>query len=815
MSADKNTFVFGDFVLDREERILRRKGEAVPLPPKAMQLLLVLLENRGRILEKDELMQRVWADTFVEEGNLPFTIRLLRKTLSDDANKPTFIETVPRRGYRFIGKNGFEPDSTTSNDVDADPLVGREKEISELTQLLGRKDVRLVTLTGTGGTGKTRLAREIARRLPGAFNEDVQFVELATLADPNLVATTVIQSLGIRDVQRSEALDALAEHFRGRESLLILDNFEQIVTAGVQLAALLQKAPKLKLIVTSREPLKVRPEIEYRVPPLGLPQRDKKLNAEELARSEAVQLFLRRAHEARTGFKPSDSDVKAVASICRALDGLPLALELAASRAKILSVDEILLKLENRLAVLTGGSRDMPQRQQTIRSTIEWSYGLLTDEEKLVFASLAVFEGSFTFAAAEKVISDASTDLDTNILDSITSLTEKGLLQSDTTEDGTLRFRMLVVVKDFALELLASSGIEQSLRKAHAEYFLELAEKAEPRIFIAQWSGWYHLLDLELDNLRAASSWSLKDAPERSARIALALQRYWTTHGHLREAQHWFEQILAHGDSLPLDLRSETMIVLGVMLQLRGDFKSSLKAYEQSGELSRELGDKKLIARSMRGVAAIEYMVGDVDAAIARLNEALQITLAIDDEFGSAAAYARLADIALADNDLDGARRLGHKALSTFRTLGYNFGTAAKLYTIGMAEFLQGDLKNATVRLREALETSISIGDRQVIHAAFDSFAALYLEAGDAWNAALLAGFASETCLSIDYVLEPAEARFRERYLERLKARMHEDDFNVAFFEGQALTMSQATELALRFAGKTRASRSGLRLVTK
>ncbi|HTK25943.1 MAG TPA: winged helix-turn-helix domain-containing protein, partial [Pyrinomonadaceae bacterium] len=475
-----------------------KNGSEIPLTPRAIALFMVLFENRGYIVEKDTLMEQVWGDTFVEEGNLAYTVRLLRKALGDDPDSPKYIQTVPRRGYRFVAewqavketpskiRSAFSQGVFGNGlaEVIGSSLIGREKELAELTKLLENDKVGFVTLTGPGGTGKTRLAKEISALIGKQFSEGVVFVDLTAVTDPLLVASAIAHELGIREVGTSPTLDILSEHFREKSSLLILDNFEQVVSAGVQLVHIMRDAPKLKILVTSREPLKVSIETEYRVPPLGVPARETKATISDLMQFGSVQLFIQRARAARRDLELTDEDGDSLAGICTRLDGLPLALELAASRAKVLSIREIHSKLENRLALLTGGSLDMPNRQQTMRATIEWSYGLLSELEKQVFALLSIFEGGFTFNAAEKVLTDLNEDelhfSETDIVNAITSLTEKGLLQSEKSTAGEIRFRMLVVVRDFASEVRLQGKAAESISHSHADYFLDFAETAAP-----------------------------------------------------------------------------------------------------------------------------------------------------------------------------------------------------------------------------------------------------------------------------------------------------------------------------------------------
>ncbi|HKX83913.1 MAG TPA: winged helix-turn-helix domain-containing protein [Pyrinomonadaceae bacterium] len=819
----KGAFQFGDFVLDTEERALTRNGASAPLPPKALKLLLVLVENRSHILEKDELIEKVWADTFVEEGNLPYTIRLLRKTLGDDADAPKYIETIPRRGYRFIAEcHEVRPNRTKQSGIvsagtaqgDDDLLIGREKEIAEITELLAKDRVRLVTLTGTGGTGKTRLAREIEQRIADEYADKVFFIDLAAVTDPLLVASTISYGLGIKEVGTKPAADVLANFFQARPALLILDNFEQIVSAAVLLVQLLRAAPELKILVTSREPLKLSVETEYRVPPLALPATGTKETIDNMMRFGAVQLFARRAMMARSDLELTDNDGPSLSTICRMLDGLPLALELAASRVKVLSIQEVSEKLENRLALLTGGARDIPDRQKTMRSTIAWSYGLLTDAEKRVFVLLSVFEGSFTFKAAEKVLIGADSAIaETDIVDSISSLSEKGLIEPVGSRFGELRFRMLVVIRDYATEIRPSVSSSERIRRSHAVYVRDFCEDSAPHLFASESPEWLDRFAVEGDNIRAAINWALDNDIQMAAQIVAAVRYLAALRLHIREIRSWLEEILKRASELPTNLQNEMYTGLGVVSQYQLDYSTSRWAHQKSRELSRKLGDKKLLARALRGLGAIDYLQLDLASARAHLIEALAISRSISDEFGEAASLGRLGDICNAENNYTEARRLITEALQLFRKIGYKQGVSAKLTNLTITEFVAGDYDAARQRHAESLEAALEIGDDIDFRVHLEVAAALSVVDAKHELAARLSGAALARCEELVYFHEPVEQRFRNSYLEKLKAEMTESDFKRCFDEGRCMSAQEALDAVLKAAEGSQKTSRRLRLV--
>ena len=830
MTPGNGHFRFGEFELDIGQRLLMKNGSEIPLTPRAIALFMVLFENRGYIVEKDKLMEQVWGDTFVEEGNLAYTVRLLRKALGDDPDSPKYIQTVPRRGYRFVAewqavkekpskiRSAFSQGVFGNGlaEVIGSSLIGREKELAELTKLLENDKVGFVTLTGPGGTGKTRLAKEISALIGKQFSEGVVFVDLTAVTDPLLVASAIAHELGIREVGTSPTLDILSEHFREKSSLLILDNFEQVVSAGVQLVHIMRDAPKLKILVTSREPLKVSIETEYRVPPLGVPARETKATISDLMQFGSVQLFIQRARAARRDLELTDEDGDSLAGICTRLDGLPLALELAASRAKVLSIREIHSKLENRLALLTGGSLDMPNRQQTMRATIEWSYGLLSELEKQVFALLSVFEGGFTFNAAEKVLTDLNEDelhfSETDIVNAITSLTEKGLLQSEKSIAGEIRFRMLVVVRDFASEVRLQGKAAESISHSHADYFMDFAETAAPYFFSSRSAEWFDRFELDLDNVRTAIKWSLDHDPRTAARILAATRHLAGLRAHTTETRYWLEQILERRDELPPELCCEMLTGLGVMCQYHLDYAAARAAHEQSLKICRGLTDLKLTARTLRGLGAIDYMEGKSSTAREWIEEALGLSRSIGDEFGEAAALARLGDLANLDHDHASAREFTTESLVIFRRLGYKQGISAKLSNLSITEFYLGNFDLARECLIEALNTCDEIGDQINFRINFETAAALMVEAADYRTAAQFSGAAEARCEELAYFHEPVEQKFRETYLAKLKGAMSEIEFNAAYTEGRKMSVAEVTELALAAAEGIHSNR-GLRLV--
>jgi predicted ATPase len=430
------------------------------------------------------------------------------------------------------------------------PLVGREREVEDIRGRLLAAEVRLLTLTGPGGTGKTRLALQAAADLLDEFEDGVYFVALATLTDPALVASTVAQALDVRESGDQTLIESMKDYLSGKRLLLVVDNFEQVLTAAPLVGELLS-APHFKVLVTSRIPLGVYGEHEYAVPPLSVPDPKRLPGLETLSHYEAVRLFIERARAAKADFAVTDENAPAVAEICARLDGLPLAIELAAARVKLLPPSAMLGRLGRRLKLLTGGARNLPERQRTLRGAIEWSHTLLDEGEKTLFYRMAVFSGGRTFEAVEAVC-DAEGDLPVDALEGVSSLLDKSLLRQEEGPEGEPRFVMLETIHEFAREKLQESGESEVVGRAHTEYFLALAEEAELELVGPDQVSWMDRLEAEHDNLRAALSRSPEAGDSGSAlRIGAAVWHFWVVRGHFSEGRRWLAAGLSGGRRLP------------------------------------------------------------------------------------------------------------------------------------------------------------------------------------------------------------------------------------------------------------------------
>ncbi|MEO8042009.1 MAG: protein kinase [Acidobacteriota bacterium] len=678
------------------------------------------------------------------------------------------------------------------------PIIGRRSEISEITQLLRDERVRLVTMTGIGGTGKTRLAHAVAETMLPEFADGVFMIELSSVSLPELVPASIAQPLGVKDAGGRPVLDILKDYLSDKKMLLLLDNFEQIVDAAPQIAELLDAAVGLKILVTSRFLLHITAEREFVVPPLSPPGGELLSSFETIRRNDAVQLFAERAQAADPEFKLTNENGRAVAEICGRLEGLPLAIELAAARTRILAPSAILSKLESRLRFLTGGPRDLPERQRTMQGAIDWSYDLLGENEKSVFRRLSVFSGSFSVDAAESVCGQMSSKSDVDVVDAITSLLDKSLLIRAEGKGDKRRFGMLEVVREHAEQELRTAGDEEGAMRDHAEYFVSLGEKAEPFLQAAQSAEWLDRLEDEHDNLRATMQWSLNNDPPIAVRLAVSVRNFWLLHSHLSEGYKWLKAALERCGEPPAALRFKLMNGLGLAARFRGDYETARKAYADGLIAGKEAGDKQGVALSSRGLGLVAMQQGDTPAAREFFESGLAISRELDDKFGIAISLSFLGDLARTEKDFSRARPLFEESLALFRGLDNKSAVSDALNNLGAACFGEGELLLSKKHFAEAANLAFDLGNKMTISYSMDGFAALATERDEHENAAQLCGAADGLRESIGYKIEPAEGVFRNAYLEKLRSRLDGDDFDTAYERGRSTSPEKAIALAFR-----------------
>lgn len=836
-TLEAGKFRFGVYELDRSRRLLTRDGVPVEMKPKTFDLLSVLVKNHGIVLTKDELLDEVWPGQFVEENNLTVQISAIRKFFGERKGDNNFVATVTGRGYSFVqvvervdvpvllpnnplvknteslvASNGNKADSS----FDSDPVFGRSNEIEEIGNFL-QSGVRLIILTGAGGSGKTRLAQAVAARSLVDFPDGAFFVELAAIQNPELVPTVIAQAIGIKEFGESDPIDHLVAELGSLRILLILDNFEQLIPAAPMIKEILGAAPMVKILVTSRIALRLKNEQEFVVLPLSVPPINSTLTNEQLSEFPSIRLFVARAQAVNHNFRLTPANVADVAEICRRLDGLPLAIELAAARVKLLSVQSILARLQRSLDLLSGGTMDLPERQRTIRSMIEWSYDLLDDDAKTLFQRVSVFSGGFSVEAAEAVGSLKRTSDDglppssqeigpiaesepftANILDLLTSLLDSNLLFSKEQPDGSFRLQMLEVVREFALEYLEESGESASVRLSHADFFLSLAEEAEPYLFSGQSIDWMNKLDAEHDNLRSALGWLLEHSPAKGARIAASLGQFWISRSYLIEARRWLEAAIQKNENDLSDTRFKLLNTFSLVARNQGDYAATRRASEQSLSASRAANNLPQIILSCHAVAALETREGNFVRARKLIKESLAISRELGDEKQVGFSLSFLSNLFLSTGDYSAARDLIEESLEISRRLGLTVNVSTNLTNLGTVAFYEDDTEGSFQYFAESLTICREMGNTILVSCCIDGLAAVAASRENMEQAALLAGAAESARQSVGYEIELTEHLFRESYIGKIRAVLDEKTFAACYEQGQALNIDSAISLIFK-----------------
>lgn len=596
------------------------------------------------------------------------------------------------------------------------PLVGRDQILVELLERLGGDDCRLLTLTGPPGVGKTRLALELARKLGPRFPDGVHFIPLAALSDPSLVATSIAKSVGMREEEGSGPLEPkLHGYLRERSLLLVLDNFEHLQAGAPTLAQLLRAASQVRALVTSRVALRLSGEVEYPVPPLELPSLAPLEPLSVLGDNAAVALFVARARAVRPSFALDEDSAGPIARLCHRLEGIPLAIELAAARSKLLGPGALLSRLDERFALLKGGPRDLPERQRSLQAALDWSYELLKPQEKRLLWRTAVFARSFTLESAEAVCNE-DPGVEIEVADGLEALLNNSLLHSETTGHGRIRFSMLDTIREYALARPdaeeGQAGALPALRRRHALHFVQLAEAAESRLRGADQAEWLRRLEAEHDNLGAALACCVEsENGVLGRRLAGALWEFWLMHGHLSEARRWLEAVLAlPGPAGPA--RAKVLCGAGIMARFQGDFVSARARLAESEALWREIGNDWGLANALTYLGTTERYVGEREAGRAHLDESLVLWRGLGDPWGLALALSARAGLANDEGDYERAGAFREESLELYRATGDHEGEARALIGLGEVARCEGEYARAKEWYQRGLDLFRELGSR-------------------------------------------------------------------------------------------------------
>ena len=832
-------YELGPFRLDPTAGVLTYDGVPQPLGARGVAVLAVLVERANEYVSKEAIIDAVWMGLVVEESNLAVQVSAIRRVLAQVSGGDRWIETLARRGYRFVGPvteaRALQCECPSAERLNLpEPLtsfVGRERELVEIKRLLPQ--TRLLTLVGAGGVGKTRLALQAVAEVVDAYRDGVRFINLAALRDGALVATMIAQALGVPEKSGGALVASLAAHLRRRQLLLLLDNCEQVRDDCAALsAALLQAASGLTIVATSREPLQIAGERIYALSPLSLPQAD--ADAAAIERSEAVQLFVERAERQQRDFALTPARAPVIAELCRHLDGIPLALELAAARVRSLSVEQILARIGDRFRLLASSAPPAVPRHQTLRATLDWSFDLLAGDERTVLRRIAVFAGGFTLDAAAAVAGDAALD-EYAIVDVLARLVARSLVSADTSEPGA-RYRLLETTRAYALERLAEAGEAERLGRAHARHVCDVFERAAAEWWRCSDAEWDRRYRPELDNVRAALGWALDSGGNAHIGIALAAAAgpLWTELALIREGRRWIDAAVARitTDTAEADL-ARLWRAQGALLEAAPP--RALPACERAVALYRRLADPKELGLALMQLAATLIFAEQFESAGEHFAEALPLLEAGASPKALGTFHLHYGALQTLRGEPAAARAHYEKALSLFRRAGAErLALVALMYFADMM-WTTGALAGALAAFREAVTLArrsplrrlelgycltnltgvhLERGEQEEALAAAREGIPLLCEDGQLWlladhvallaalvehtvAAAQLAGYADASHAAKAASRQVNEARARERLQGLLTKRLSADDLARYLAEGARIDEDGAGTLAL------------------
>jgi non-specific serine/threonine protein kinase len=800
-----------DVAISLERGCLLRDGQEIRLRAKTFQVLAYLHQHQGQLVAKEDLFRAVWPDTFVSDDSLTKCVREIREGLGDHDHR--LLKTVARRGFildaplAVVSQTGVVRTTEQSTapgqrlhnlPAPLTSFVGRQRQIAELTALL--PTTRLLTLTGAGGCGKTRLALELAHRVHETFPDGVWLIDLAPLTEPTLVAQTVASVLDIRQAANRSLIETLSDQLRPRRTLLVLDNCEHLIASSAELAeTLLRSAASLTILATSREALRIAGETMWRVPSLTLPDPEDALSPEDLLQYEAVRLLAERAAAIDSGFAMTGDNARTVADVCRRLDGIPLAIELAAARLNVLSIEQINARLDDRFRLLARAPRAPLGRQRTLEATVDWSYELLSDTERHLLRRLSSFAGGWTLDAAEQVCSGDGIDRD-DVLELLSHLIDKSLVIVDEPVDGGRRYRCLETVRQYGMERLRQSGEAAAMRSRHFDFFLDLARRAEPELTRASQLRWLALLDRENDNLRAALDWHLSSEPPgaEGLDLAISLHWYWLKRANLAEGLHWLDRAFGRSVSSSPAQQAQALMSLGSIVFFLGDFERAQALLEESARLAQPATDPATAAFALGLLTMVAMERGNFGAAATWASEAVAAARTADTPWLGALPMSYFAYEALYAGDIGRAGRLHEEVLALLRARGELWGIAITLYDLALVRNVQQRHEEARALCREGITIGRQFGDQRAIAWCLGMMAGAEAAEGRASRAARLRGAMEGLLASIGAGVQPSyNAWIGDRYFAAVEHELGSAAYEQTLAEGRAMSQSQAIGYAM------------------